>query len=808
MDLAADIKRLRMDSAAPAPTPEQLVRAAMDKLANLRSMIQSRLPDPALVMLEEYADGSFKAPLYPPHHADSRRVFLLGRNVGNEDTTRLSDLNNRLALNHVFGFAASGSGKTWLALQLLKLRGGIYFVCKDSDVARPEGSTDVRLLTDWLVDKLSAPPFKEDSDEVLVARRTIAELAAELLVFSRKFVLDAWQELYPKGKVTKEAWLLLQLFPKAFFKDGVDVFRAFVQSLIDVVWVSADSAVQGMIVHEMSNSLRPPPPPDFVVEVCVLDETQIWANALVNKFKSRQEVSSQVRRPLISPMLYSLGLHTTFLALGTGLGMLDMSKSAASNALMSFAEAVFTDFPPLDVQRVKGVLSRDLGVPDDETNRRVLDVAARWLAGRHRIVSNFVLDAISRPNVPLLSRVAEYKEEVTSASVGIGGSGPRSFHHLLSDLRQRASTLKVQGTSGVFVWPAFAQSAFAQINGYTGWNSVATQGMVFLVELAVEAGVAQLHTGAQAGLSQMPPLEALVLETFRRSFVSDELLTDWIRAGVDSASRGKRIEFLMPWFKPFALDSTMALEDLEVLGLAPSDAADARRSSPRLRDQRAKEVSKTFAGVWRQLSPQFGQVAVVHHTADEFYSWFARCVARLAKDVPDIDDSGEPFAAYPANHVRPDGAMFLERWVQDGSLLRRATAHEGPRFAVALFQFRAGSDVDINESFLTIEPELLSHAHASDAEKASIAERLRQSQTAFVASLKDFVVIRIVVSATQPLRDYAEVVYHADGGPRAGHSPDLKFVVSGLRALQEAFGPNVGKSLWDSGEKARNESAA
>ena len=229
-------------------------------------------------MLGEYTKDHFRSPRHPFNEeeglADGRAEKLFHGSKG----------------RRIVVFAASGSGKTWLALRMLQRHGGLFFVCKDADTKEDKnaGSMDLSDMITLLSSSLDKGGFAGgDSAEVLDARREVAEFAAECLVFSRKLVLDAWLAKFPGKRVTPRAWLLLQLFPEHFC--GADVFRDVSKQLVNEVWTAKARPLQDGHRDAVFNTMKSETPrraDETFVEVCVVDESQRLIAVLKDEFKA------------------------------------------------------------------------------------------------------------------------------------------------------------------------------------------------------------------------------------------------------------------------------------------------------------------------------------------------------------------------------------------------------------------------------------------------------------------------------------------------------------------------------------------
>ena len=782
---------------------DQTKQAVLDKIAELREQVSRVLPPPATVTLGEYTVGKFRAPHVPGSGPPAPFLHLREPDEASAAADQRADtLFERTKQRRIVVGGASGSGKTWLALRMLDRHAGLFFVCKDTVAAteKNEGSMDLTDMVKTLELSLVQAPFVGEG--AVRARRELAEFGAECLVFSRCLVLDAWLAKYPGGQVTARAWLLLQLFAVQFCR--TDIFLTTFQRLINAVWTDHShllSSFDRIAAVEALRSSTSPRVGEIAVEVTVLDESQRLISSLVDQFDrlplepSSTRPASLGKRFLLSPVAQGVfnatAQHPVFM--GTSMNMLVATKSAASGAQdFTPKNHIFADFPPVTPELVEHILRRDLDL--NAVDELVVPLARNWLAGRHRTVSGFVLEAVSAGPGRLWQTLAEYVRKSTAAS---GHS--RGFHALISRFKTRGPSVQgVPGVDGSTAWAAFQESAFAQINGFS-FPRVVRREVPILSDVALDPGLVADLLAVEQGTTMLEvkddivrlwPLEPLVLEAFRLNFVE---LDKWIASGVDASARGKRVEFFTPWFAPFAPDNTCQLVDLDMVSRAFFSA----RANARLK----ATLAPAMAGCWRALPAQFGKVGVCPKDEQAFFDWVESCVARLKRCAAAGDDeqarefalAGDPFIAYPSNKVRPDGAQFIERWVLEAGTWRRA--REEPRFAFVAYQYKMGAAVNLSEALLTTDP--ANFCHANLGSDKSIAPELAPRHEAFIASLAPFPVVRIVVSAVDDLGKRAEAVAHGRAGALYAH--DLELLVSGEQSLKEGFGDQVGRALWSMG---------
>ena len=139
--------------------------------------------------------------------------------------------------------------------------------------------------------------------------------------------------------------------------------------------------------------------------------------------------------------------------------MLTATKTAASPS-----NYIFGDFPPVEATQVLAMNADDASV---------LPVASKWLAGRHRFVSGFVLEALRLGSGHLRVALEEYMVVATTWTPGLEG---RSIADLIEKLKLRAATVSVvSDVDGAFAWSSFSDAAFTQINGLA-WTRTQDRG--------------------------------------------------------------------------------------------------------------------------------------------------------------------------------------------------------------------------------------------------------------------------------------------------------------------------------------------
>ena len=103
----------------------------------------------------------------------------------------------------------------------------------------------------------------------------------------------------------------------------------------------------------------------------------------------------------------------------------------------------------------------------------VTPVASKWLAGRHRFVLRFVLEALRLGSGHLRVALEEYMVVATTWTPGLEG---RSIADLIEKLKLRAATVSVvSDVDGAFAWSSFSDAAFTQINGLA-WTRTQDRG--------------------------------------------------------------------------------------------------------------------------------------------------------------------------------------------------------------------------------------------------------------------------------------------------------------------------------------------
>jgi hypothetical protein len=727
-------------------------------------MKQVKFPDLKSVKL-----NTVQLPDTSPHKArckipaipgEETKPYLLAVEDPNPKDTRADTLYGLSRNGHAIVFGASGCGKTWLLMNLFRKYWGIYFVPRVSG-DKNYGSMDLSYVATFLEDKL-----KNISDHK--KRHKFAEIVVSIAAYIRACVLQTWRDKVEKSptitqrfrrkdpqEITPWQWLLVQLHPEVFF--GKDVFHV----IIDEVLKNATLPDHTLHASEFNCS--------------AVDEAQDLMQKLKDDFESTQTSSIPRRRNslrgFLSPVLSGLraALANYVIMSGTGLSMLKVMLepntlvNSGVGDIKNFWDRAFYKFPLMEPAHVRKYLKTHLKLEGEESEA-ALKLAERWLSGRRRPAAKVVEMVLSNDvNSSFIDVLNDYVKEVT-----MDETKSRSYAAIVKRFETRESINHIQYLTEKNtlvevddVWNTFKTAAFRECHGLTSDIQVSYSPALVEISVAVRENI-DVPQGASIKLAQF---EALVLETMRVYFTRQNMLGLWLIAGIDNSDRGSRFEYAAPYFVPFEENGTKSLLHDDFF---PALGATQRENL------KAARTEKVFDCVWEVFPPAFGKVAAAVRPGSRFkslYDWIRDWLGGLTFGM-------EP-SIFPDTLAGPDYVRFV----------RCETNHALQ--ALVLYQCKFGDNANWNETILTLDPLLLYHQNRSS--NPMLPSQYEAVHRAFLRSIQDIPVIRIVLSAKHDFRAVVELNEH--GRPGSRYTKDLLIVVSRDQMLNACFGDQFGNFL-------------
>ena len=225
-------------------------------------------------------------------------------------------------------FANSGSGKTRLTLEGLRLSWGFYISCEGAREKPAGGSEDfltairiTKVMKDWGRSNSPGPP--NSNKNVNVTDRAFA-----MLICARVFVLKRLLENLPmstSGKLARQRWVLVQVLPPSA-NTGSDIFATVLLSLRFADTLSLQSLTLFML-KEITKQVGDEIFPDKQL-FAVVDEAQVAADYLTTSFRSFTTGTNM--RPFLHKFLLENTCIQGVILAGTGLSKKMVETSVSS----------------------------------------------------------------------------------------------------------------------------------------------------------------------------------------------------------------------------------------------------------------------------------------------------------------------------------------------------------------------------------------------------------------------------------------------------------------------------------------------
>ena len=545
-------------------------------------------------------------------------------------------------------FGPSGCGKTRRLLETLAATDGIFLTYRDED----EFPFDIHYGSTALATVMG-------EYERNVVRRE-APLDENHAKFAVSCVLVGYLLIYEKMRstyrnISSEKWLFLQLFPRHFFSS--DVFLSVAQAGYRAAmpsrsgyWPDVESiceTVKGQIGYEPRNKRN---------MLFALDEAQVWATMLPNKFLWRTSSSGPLLLPVrrcLGHFSKSFGHETSRVLLsGTGLSILNHLRYLTSDVGTTnpMVEYVRSDFPTISSEGCEELIKKYLRFA---TEKDAVVYAGRWLCGRPRHVSRLIEICHDQNQGKIDMAIVERVRD------GLMGSDGRTILTQMEKLRTQYPVVLKDGRanpSEAFLVDALYVS-FGLRNALSGGLELVEYGLAY-----------PRNDGFGLGLRAHVENEPIVLEVARR-FRAEAFWKTYVKFAVTKSDLGSRFEVMVA-------ESLMSMLCDKPLG----DALNTVRIDASAIDEETRALC-LGAPRW-----EFGHYADHVKGPAEFFGWINR-------QLDTLRERPRPSRAkvlLPDDNAGPD-------------LLSVHTAGAGKLVIVAV-QVKYRANFDEKQAMLTVDP--------------------------------------------------------------------------------------------------------
>ena len=643
VDSAADqVKRLRLDLSKDFATvvAERLTNVQWRLPSDLESQV---LHPPMLSSTNIHAPAVVSAHV-PGRLGDPAVPCMLLDELGTR-SSKGKPLDNR---RYMVLWAPSGAGKTRKVLEKLYSEFGVYLVCKKVN-DKNFGSTallsvvaDVETFFSELDWNMPIDESTKEHTSVTMRRGAVHQLV-DCVAAAYFAVFDAWaswlSQHHPSVKLEPKHWLFAQLFPEVAF--GTDVFRTLAFAL-------ARECKRPLPIEKYSTKGWP----------VVVDEAQALHVLLPGKLRAWLNPDPKETRSLLSPVVERLGeLYPRTVLAGTGFSMAvawdDFMSSYLVQSPGDTNEVLFTDFEPLSEDEVEHFLSRALNVKAQKVRE-----AAKWLAGRPRLVNTFVENAVAK-NVTIDEYLPRFVADALSAD---NERGPAAALKRLGSMPAALALKAGKGTLNLF--PTVLVDTLYLSYGFEPPAREAVQ--------LVELGLAYAVPGAPR--STQVCRERLILEAGRMTREQDHhgdaavLLTHLESLQQQTEAMGKVWELLAV---PFLLDLLVG-GDLEKSKLFGGDGG---------------LLPQAMRGQWTRPSYSFGMFAEKGRSQSDFLPWLREVLT---------DGSQRVHVFFMDQNAGPDVFIALRHSVL-------------PTWLFTAVSDKFKKEDDVKEALLRLDPALMYH---------------------------------------------------------------------------------------------------